>query len=153
MRPPWMDPDVAGPTALCVTDRAAREAHQWASDVPGGPQSKAVVRAYNEARYWCGRCEVRDTCLTFALASEGRTEAHVRDGVYGGVDPTGRAALAGQGPKKLPPIVCKVCPTSFVPGSPAARYCSDRCFRTATYRRQNETKKAKRALARAGRAA
>jgi hypothetical protein len=148
-----MDPDEAGPTALCVTDRAAREAHQWASDVPGGPQSAAVVRAHNEARFWCDRCEVRDVCLSFALAAEGRTDERARDGVYGGVGPAERALIAGRGPKKFPPIACKVCKTSFVPGSPSARYCSDRCFRTATYKRQNEHKKAQRAAARAARAA
>lgn len=153
MRPPWMDPDVPGPTALCVTDRAAREAHQWASDVPGGPQSAAVQRAHAEARHWCNRCHVRDLCLSFALAAEGRDDERARDGVYGGVDPTGRALLAGRKPKGFPPIACQVCATSFTPGSSSARYCSEKCFRTATYRRQNETKKAKRAQARAGRAA
>ena len=112
-----------------------------------------MVRAHNEARFWCDRCYVRDQCLAFALAAEGKTDERARDGVYGGAGPTERAGLAGRGPKKFPPIACKTCKETFTPGSPSARYCSEACHRTAIYRRQNETKKAKRALARAGRAA
>lgn len=147
MRPPWMDPDESGPTALCVTDRAAREAHQWASDVPGGPQSAAVVRAHNEASFWCDRCYVRDQCLTFALAAEGKTDDRARDGVYGGVGPVGRATLAGRppkGPKKSKPKVCGICEKSFIPGSASARYCSPTCTRTAIYKREAARRQSKR---------
>lgn len=153
MRPPWMDPDVPGPTALCVTDPSAREAHQWASDVPGGPQSAAVRRAHSEARFWCNRCDVSDACLSFALAAEGKDDDRARDGVYGGVDPIGRATLAGRSPKVFPPIACGVCNTKFAPGSSSARYCSDKCSLTAVRRRQSERVKAKRDLARQGQAA
>lgn len=150
MRPAWMDPDESGPTALCVTDLAAREAHQWASDVPGGPQSAAVVRAHNEARFWCGRCKVRDVCLSFALAAEGRDDDRARDGVYGGVGPIGRATLAGRPPKgrkKSKPKVCGVCEASFTPGSASARYCSPTCTRTAIYKREAARRATKRAEA------
>jgi hypothetical protein len=153
MKPAWMDPDEPGPTALCVTDPGAQEAHRWASDVPGGPESAAVKRAHAEARSWCNRCEVRDECLEFALAGERRDDERSRDGVYGGVDPAGRAVLAGRGPKRLPPIACKTCSVTFTPGSTSARYCSERCHRRARHKAQNEWKKAKRAQSRAGRAA
>lgn len=153
-----MDPDVEGPTALCVTDPAARDAHRWASDVPGGPQAHAVVSAHDEARYWCKRCDVRDVCLAFALAAEGKTDERARDGVYGGVGPMGRAVLAGRGPKdkappkELDPISCGTCGETFTPGSASARYCSTRCRKTVIYRYQGIRRKQKRAEARAARA-
>lgn len=125
-----MDPDAAGPTARCVTDAAAREAHQWASDVPGGPEAQAVVAAHKEARYWCDRCYVRDECLAFALGAEGKTDERARDGVYGGQGPTQRAALAGVAPKKKPkapkgrpPRSCTDCGSEFTPRTNNAKYC------------------------------
>lgn len=152
MRPPWMDPDVAGPTALCVTLPAAREAHQWASDVPGGPEAYPVLAAHAEARFWCNRCDVSDTCLAFALAAERRDDERGRQGVYGGAGPTARASLAGRGPKTLAAIKCGTCPETFIPNSPAARYCSVKCRRTVIYRYQGKRRRQKRLEARAARA-
>lgn len=94
MRPPWMDPDVEGPTALCVTDPAARDALRWASDVPGRANAPQVQSAYDEAKRWCNRCPVAEQCLTWALAWE-RGDGHNRDGIYGARTPTERASLAG----------------------------------------------------------
>lgn len=96
-----MDPDMPGPTALCVTNPAARDAHRWASDVPGGPAAKAVVSAHDEARFWCRQCDVRDECLAFALVEEGRNDERDRLGVYGGLGPSERAAQAGRTPKPV----------------------------------------------------
>lgn len=96
-----MDPDVPGPTALCVTNPAARDAHRWASDVPGGPAAKAVASAHDEARFWCRQCDVRAECLAFALAEEGRNDERDRLGVYGGLGPSQRAERSGRQPKPV----------------------------------------------------
>lgn len=94
-----MDPDAPGPTALCVTNAFAWEAHLSASDAIGGPASKTVVSAHKEARFWCKRCPVRDVCLAFALSDEGRNDERDRLGVYGGLGPSERAERAGRKPK------------------------------------------------------
>lgn len=52
--------------------------------------------AYDEARWYCNRCPVRDICLTDALAQEGYT----REGMRGGLTPNQRAYLARKAKKE-----------------------------------------------------
>jgi len=49
---------------------------------------------YNEARAVCIRCPVRDLCLEAAMAREGNVSHHLRAGMWGGLSPNQRAALA-----------------------------------------------------------
>lgn len=49
---------------------------------------------YNEARAVCIRCPVRHQCLEDAMAREGNTSRGNRAGVWGGLSPGQRAALA-----------------------------------------------------------
>lgn len=52
--------------------------------------SEGGVHAHDEALAICGECEVRLTCLSYALSVE---EPYRETGVWGGLTPLGRLAL------------------------------------------------------------
>jgi WhiB family redox-sensing transcriptional regulator len=64
--------------------------------------------AVGEALAACRTCPVRQQCLSLAMAAEGGVSQYSRFGIYGGLTPEERAALAkaraktGQGPRKVP---------------------------------------------------
>ena len=65
--------------------------------VPDG-RGRGGAAAYALAREVCGQCPVQAPCLAFALANEQKTDA--RAGMYGGLTPDERTALANAQKKK-----------------------------------------------------
>lgn len=55
---------------------------------------EAVLYTSAEARAICLRCPVRDACLEDAMTREGDTDRGKRAGIWGGLSPEQRAALA-----------------------------------------------------------
>lgn len=51
-------------------------------------------RSYSTARHVCRTCPVRLACLAFALKAEDGTSVYYRQGVFGGLSPAERVALA-----------------------------------------------------------
>lgn len=155
MRPPWMDPDVPGPTALCVTNSAARFAHEWALLISGGGDVRATNVAAKSAAEWCERCDVAAACLSFAQSFEGVRESASRGGVYGGLSPTERASRAR---KDMPPAErvdgadgslrvgrCVICGDQFETFLRHKTTCSEACKAERVRRTSAEHRRAKRA--------
>lgn len=155
MRPAWMDPDEPGPTALCVTDAAARFAHEWALLISGGGDVHATNVAAKSAAEWCGRCDVVAACLSFAQSFEGVRESAGRGGVYGGLGPTERASRAR---KDMPPAErvagsdgslrvgrCVICGDQFETLLHHKTTCSEACKTERIRRTSAEHRRAKRA--------
>jgi len=76
---------------------------------PGGWQDKALCAEIGWAMFFpekgepakparlvCAMCPVRDECLAFALDVESRPGVDGRHGIYGGLIPRERAAIARQ---------------------------------------------------------
>lgn len=51
-------------------------------------------KSYDEARKICKRCDVREQCLAYALATEPYAES--RQGMFGGLSPDERRELMGE---------------------------------------------------------
>lgn len=155
MRPPWMDPDVPGPTALCVTDAAARFAHEWALLISGGGDVHATNVAAKSAAEWCGRCDVVAACLSFAQSFEGLRESAGRGGVYGGLSPTERASRARDGMPRTERVDepsgsirigdCVICGGQFETFLHHKTTCSEACKAERVRRTSAEHRRAKRA--------
>jgi hypothetical protein len=62
----------------------------------GGHRGKGKELAWLDAQAVCAHCpfELKQECLEVALKAEGSTGAGSRHGVFGGLDPRDRAALA-----------------------------------------------------------
>jgi hypothetical protein len=54
----------------------------------------SFLSIYNAAKAVCVRCPVRPACLEDAMAREGHSDRHNRAGIWGGLTPNQRAALA-----------------------------------------------------------
>lgn len=63
--------------------------------LPDGKGPELAVQI-SDAKAVCAHCSVRPECLELALALEGNDVAAARGGVWGGLDPDERAALARQ---------------------------------------------------------
>ncbi|NUP24134.1 MAG: WhiB family transcriptional regulator [Streptomyces sp.] len=62
---------------------------------PAGLAGQAVKRAHAAAKAWCAGCPVTRECLQVALTAERDVAPENRYGVFGGLDPTERAARSG----------------------------------------------------------
>lgn len=150
----WMDPDAPGPTALCVTNSAARFAHEWSLLISGGGDVHATNVAAKSAAEWCGRCDVAAACLSFAQSFEGARESAGRGGVYGGLNPAERASRAR---KDMPPAErvesdgslrvgqCVICGGQFETFLHHKTTCSEACKTERIRRTSAEHRRAKRA--------
>jgi hypothetical protein len=157
MKPAWMDPDEPGPTALCVTDTAARFAHEWAILISGGGDVHATNVAAKSAAEWCGRCDVAAACLSFAQSFEGGRPSAGRGGVYGGLSPAERASQASDAmpcaerdertPEGTRIADCMICGGWFETLLHNKKTCSEACKAERVRRTSAEHRRAKRAEA------
>lgn len=155
----WMDPDAPGPTALCVTDTAARFAHEWVILISGSGDVHATNVAAKEAAEWCGRCDVAAACLSFAQSFEGGRESAGRGAVYGGLNPTERASRAREGMPQVERVadpdgslrvgLCVICGNQFETPLHHKTTCSEACKAERVRRTSAEYRRTKRARAKA----
>lgn len=86
----------------------------------GRPTNPAKPDGYAQARTVCGRCPVRDQCLSEAMADEAGNGAKVRHGMRGGLTPTERY--------RLPWRICRRCNARFATHNPRNMTCSAECY-------------------------
>lgn len=58
------------------------------------PEDDGRLQSYSEAKAICAACPVRALCLEAAMTREGNAAHHFRAGVWGGLTPNQRGALA-----------------------------------------------------------
>lgn len=91
---------------------------------------------YALAREVCDECPVRERCLEYAIAYEGRAGENERGGMWGGKTPRERHEIA-----RKRPWPCSHCNRLVVfPKTSRSTYCSDRCRKLA----QNEMRAVRR---------
>ncbi|MEW2483605.1 WhiB family transcriptional regulator [Mycobacterium sp. NPDC049093] len=103
------------------------------------PDKKAPPEQTIEARAICVGCEVRKTCLQYALD-------HPKEpGIWGALTEQERAGLKSGRPVKAF-AKCNECSAEFVKRGGWHRYCSEECRRTNELRRDREYRAKRRRL-------
>lgn len=94
--PPFLPPDTDDAPAAWRDSASCREvgAEFFFAPDPDEETDEDPLYSAARARAICARCPVRDQCLDDAMAREGTADRHSRAGVWGGLTPSQRAALA-----------------------------------------------------------